>query len=160
MGTLGRMHRLTGSLIRHRASSSLATASGRKDSNLISFEDHRAAYAHLSRAEVLRAWATLKLCSWDFVVQNSLKVSPFRNLFELILIEFLEQFLEHGERALGRGLLERILRPTLYDQFVAGNDPSSLKQTAARLKSLGIKLMVLPSLEEDVGGDVQNAVSK
>ncbi len=51
----------------------------------------------------------------------------------------------------GQGLLEKILRPTLYDQFVAGDDPQSLKETASKLKQLGIKLMILPSLEEDIG---------
>ncbi|XP_046463928.1 hydroxyproline dehydrogenase-like [Daphnia pulex] len=99
----------------------------------ISFADHRTAYAHLSRAEILRAWIVLKLCSLDFLLQNSLKV------------------LETSKRVFGRGLLEKILRPTLYDQFVAGDDPQSLKETANKLKQLGIKLMILPSLEEDIG---------
>jgi hypothetical protein len=40
----------------------------------ISFADHRTAYAHLSRVEILRAWIVLKLCSFDFLLQNSLKV--------------------------------------------------------------------------------------
>ncbi|EFX65779.1 hypothetical protein DAPPUDRAFT_204241 [Daphnia pulex] len=99
----------------------------------ISFADHRTAYAHLSRAEILRAWIVLKLCSFDFLLQNSLKV------------------LETSQRVFGQGLLEKILRPTLYDQFVAGDDPQSLKETASKLKQLGIKLMILPSLEEDIG---------
>lgn len=41
----------------------------------ISFADHRTAYAHLSRSEILRAWIVLKLCSFDFLLQNSLKVN-------------------------------------------------------------------------------------
>jgi hypothetical protein len=41
----------------------------------ISFADHRTAYAHLSHAEILRAWIVLKLCSFDFLLQNSLKVN-------------------------------------------------------------------------------------
>lgn len=41
----------------------------------ISFSDHRIAYAHLNRSEVLRAWIVLKLCSFDFLIQNSIKVS-------------------------------------------------------------------------------------
>lgn len=112
-----------------RSSSSLINTPEKE----ISFADHRTAYAHLSRTEILRAWIVLKLCSFDFLLQNSLKV------------------LEHSQRVLGRGLLEKILRPTLYDQFVAGDDPQSLKETANKLKKVGIKLMILPSLEEDVG---------
>jgi len=34
---------------------------------------------------------------------------------------------------------------------VAGDDPRSLEKTAAKLKLVGIRLMVLPSMEEDVG---------
>ena len=98
-----------------------------------SFNDHRTAYGHLSTTEVLRAWIVLKICSWDYFVQNSI------------------QILEHSERALGRNVLEKILRPTLYRHFVAGDDPQSLMETAAKLKSVGIRLMVLPSMEEDVG---------
>ena len=59
--------------------------------------------------------------------------------------------MEHSERALGRGLLEKILRPTLYNKFVAGDDPHCLEKTAAKLKQVGIRLMVLPSMEEDIG---------
>lgn len=51
----------------------------------------------------------------------------------------------------GHKVLEKVLRPTLYKQFVAGDDPASLKETAVKLKSVGIQLMLLPSLEEDVG---------
>ncbi len=59
--------------------------------------------------------------------------------------------LEHSQRMLGQGLLEKVLRPTLYNQFVAGDDPRSLQETAAKLKKVGVKLMILPSLEEDIG---------
>ena len=34
---------------------------------------------------------------------------------------------------------------------MAGDDPRSLEKTAAKLKLVGIRLMVLPSMEEDVG---------
>ena len=60
--------------------------------------------------------------------------------------------LEKGERFLGRRLVEKLLRPTLYAQFVAGDDPESLQHAAAKLQRAGVRLMVLPSLEEDVSG--------
>lgn len=64
-----------------RSSSSLINTPEKK----ISFADHRTAYAHLSRTEILRAWIVLKLCSFDFLLQNSLKV----NLFNFLLFFFL-----------------------------------------------------------------------
>lgn len=51
----------------------LGTVAGGRKAEL-SFADHRTAYARLSHGEVLRAWLVLKLCSLDFLVQNSLKV--------------------------------------------------------------------------------------
>ena len=63
----------------------------------------------------------------------------------------IQQILEKSERALGRRVVETILRPTLYSQFVAGDDPQSLVETVKKLNRVGIRLMVLPSLEEDVG---------
>lgn len=64
---------------------------------------------------------------------------------------FILQLLEHSKLVFGQKVLEKILRPTLYKQFVAGDDPGSLKETTAKLKSVGIRLMLLPSLEEDIG---------
>lgn len=59
--------------------------------------------------------------------------------------------MEQSQQVFGQGLVEKILRPTLYKHFVAGDDPQSLEETAVKLKSVGINLMVLPSLEEDIG---------
>lgn len=52
----------------------------------ISFSDHRAAYAHLTRNEILRAWIVLKLCSFDYLIQNSIKVIIFNPFLFLYLI--------------------------------------------------------------------------
>ncbi len=69
----------------------------------------------------------------DFLVQNSIRL------------------LERGERVLGRRFLETLLKPTLYRHFVAGDTPQSMMETTCRLKKLGVQLMALPSLEEDIG---------
>lgn len=67
------------------AGSSQAFVVQQSSSKKFYFTDHRSAYAHLSHGEVLRAWFVLKLCSLDFLVQNSLKVIPYillkKNLF-------------------------------------------------------------------------------
>lgn len=59
----------------HRFHGTLTTARINHTDKEISFADHRATYAHLSASEILRAWFVLKLCSFDFVVQNSIKVT-------------------------------------------------------------------------------------
>lgn len=61
-----------------RSQGTLTSTSNTQDKE-ISFSDHRTAYAHLSRSEILRAWLVLKLCSFDFMVQNSLKVTSLLN---------------------------------------------------------------------------------
>ncbi len=60
----------------------------------ISFSDHRTAYAHLSRTEVLRAWFVLKLCSFDFLIQNSIKVSV-TNYFSVSKIDYFQCILRY-----------------------------------------------------------------
>jgi hypothetical protein len=61
------------------------------------------------------------------------------------------QILREGQRILGDQVLGWFLRPTLYSQFVAGHESSDLAATAESLCKLGMRLMVAPTLEEDVG---------
>jgi hypothetical protein len=39
----------------------------------------------------------------------------------------------------------------MYSQFVAGQESADLAVTAESLQKLGIRLMVAPTLEEDIG---------
>jgi hypothetical protein len=61
------------------------------------------------------------------------------------------QILRDGQRILGDKVLGWFLHPTLYSQFVAGQEGSDLAATAQSLFKLGMRLMVAPTLEEDVG---------
>lgn len=60
------------------------TSTQNNEEKEISFSDHRAAYAHLSRNEILRAWIVLKLCSLDYLIQNSIKVIFFASQYFLL----------------------------------------------------------------------------
>jgi hydroxyproline oxidase len=60
-----------------------------------------------------------------------------------------------GEKILGPKLFNSIVRPTFYNQFVGGETEIELKITAKNLDKAGIRLMVCPVQEEDVGESCQ-----
>lgn len=99
----------------------------------LQFDDHRTAFQHKNTWELLRALLVLRACGSDYFVDNSLKL------------------LRQGQQILGEKVLGWFLRPTVYSQFVAGQQGSDLAATAKSLHKLGIRLMVAPTLEEDVG---------
>nr|CAD7575603.1 unnamed protein product [Timema californicum] len=55
-----------------------------------------------------------------------------------------------GQLFLGDRVLGWVLRPTLYKQFVAGTAIEDLAATTISLRAVGLRLMVAPTLEEDV----------
>ncbi|XP_067015300.2 hydroxyproline dehydrogenase [Anabrus simplex] len=99
----------------------------------LQFDDHRTVFRHKSTWELLRALLVLRACGSDLLVDNCL------------------QLLRTGQRLLGERGLGWLLRPTVYAQFVAGQEEQSLASVAGELQAHGIRLMVAPTLEEDVG---------
>lgn len=61
------------------------------------------------------------------------------------------QLFRAGQRILGNKGLEWILDSTIYKQFVAGKDGEALSKVAKKMEAVGLKLMVAPTLEEDIG---------
>jgi hypothetical protein len=61
------------------------------------------------------------------------------------------QILRKGQQIFGDRVLGWFLHPTVYSQFVAGQENAHLAATAESLQKLGIRLMVAPTLEEDIG---------
>ena len=51
---------------------------------------------------------------------------------------------------MGRTLFNTIMRPTVYTQFVGGDDVTSFQRTVTRLRTEGVGPLVMVSLEEDV----------
>lgn len=96
----------------------------------LTFDDHHAVFSHKTNWELLRALSVLLMCGSDLLVDNSL------------------QLLRLADRL---GLSKLVLKPTVYAQFVAGNTEQDLSKAAADLKTLNLRLMVAPTLEEDKG---------
>jgi hypothetical protein len=70
------------------------------------------------------------------------------------------QILRKGQQIFGDQTLGLFLHPTVYSQFVAGKESSDLAVTAESLQKMGIRLMVAPTLEEDVGeSSLRSAIS-
>ncbi len=68
--------------------------------------------------------------------------------------------MRRGRSLLGGRLFSGLVRPTFYRQFVGGDTAAELTHTADRLTESGLRLMVCPVQEEDVGeagGDLQEA---
>ncbi|KAJ9576208.1 hypothetical protein L9F63_006941 [Diploptera punctata] len=99
----------------------------------LEFDDHRTVFQHKSTWQLFRALIVLRACASDYLVDNSLKL------------------LRQGRKLLGERMLGWLLHPTVYLQFVAGKSGSDLAVTAELLRKLNIRLMVAPTLEEDVG---------
>ena len=56
-----------------------------------------------------------------------------------------------GQKYLGDRIFDLLLRPTFYRQFVGGDSESELLVTTQTLVKSGLRLMVCPVQEEDVG---------
>lgn len=102
----------------------------RSDKNL-NFEDHKNAFRHRTTGELVRALSILNLCSFEGFVNNSLKL------------------MQVSQRVLGARLFEAIIRPTLYDQFVAGDDGPSMRKTIERLRQSHVRPMIACMMEDD-----------
>lgn len=56
-----------------------------------------------------------------------------------------------GQRCLGNTLFNLVTKPTIYNQFAAGDNDISITNTAKDLARANIRLMAITGLEEDVG---------
>ena len=99
----------------------------------LDFTDHQTVFQHKSTGELLRTLAILKLCSINKFVDNALPL------------------MRMGERLLGDRIFSKLARPTFYRQFVGGDTEEELRVTSQSLDRAGIRLMVCPAMEEDVG---------
>ena len=99
----------------------------------LDFTDHQTVFQHKSTGELLRTLAVLKLCSINKFVDNALPL------------------MRMGEKFLGEKIFSKLARPTFYRQFVGGDTEEELRVTSQALGKAGIRLMVCPAMEEDVG---------
>ncbi|PSN43473.1 Hydroxyproline dehydrogenase [Blattella germanica] len=117
----------------HRTYLHTSTSGHSISQQTLQFDDHHTVFRHKNTWELLRALLVLRACGSNFLVDNSLKL------------------LRQGQRVLGNRALGWFLHPTVYSQFVAGYEGYELAVTAEALRKLNVRLMVAPTLEEDVG---------
>ncbi|KAM7381661.1 hypothetical protein PAMA_012485 [Pampus argenteus] len=98
----------------------------------LAFEDP-SAFRVKSWGELLRALGIFQLCSFPVLVNHCGKLmSVARTL-------------------LGRRGFSFLLRPTLYTQFVAGENESEISQSMEKMSLLGLRPMLAVPIEEDLG---------
>uniref|UniRef100_A0A3Q2UGF0 Proline dehydrogenase n=1 Tax=Fundulus heteroclitus TaxID=8078 RepID=A0A3Q2UGF0_FUNHE len=98
----------------------------------LAFEDP-SAFRVKSLAELLRALGVFHLCSFPLLVNNCGKLMA-------------------GARTLlGRRGFSFLLRPTVYAQFVAGENEREISQSMGKMSLLGLRPMLAVPIEEDLG---------
>ncbi|XP_029954460.1 hydroxyproline dehydrogenase [Salarias fasciatus] len=98
----------------------------------LAFEDPRA-FRVKSFWELLRALGVFRLCSFPVLVNNCGKLMSI------------------ARTLLGRRGFSLVLRPTVYAQFVAGENESEICRSMEKMSSLGMRPMLAVPIEEDLG---------
>ncbi|XP_053197396.1 hydroxyproline dehydrogenase [Scomber japonicus] len=125
-------HLLTLRLLGTVPSRMVASKSPDQLSTTLAFEDP-SAFKVKSWGELLRALGIFRLCSFPVLINNCGKLmSVARTL-------------------LGRRGFSLLLRPTVYAQFVAGENESEISQSMEKMSLLGLRPMLAVPIEEDLG---------
>ncbi|KAE8284265.1 Hydroxyproline dehydrogenase [Larimichthys crocea] len=98
----------------------------------LAFEDP-SAFRVKSLYELLRALSVFRLCSFPVLVNNCGKLMSI------------------ARTLLGRRGFSLLLRPTVYAQFVAGENESEISQSMEKMSLLGMRPMLAVPIEEDLG---------
>ncbi|XP_070572769.1 hydroxyproline dehydrogenase-like [Ptychodera flava] len=99
----------------------------------LDFGDASKAFKAKSTGEIFRAIVVLKVCSYEFMVNNATKLMWL------------------SQRFLGKTLSDKLLKSTFYGQFVAGETTADVKTRCEKLRESGILSEIAIPLEEDVG---------
>ncbi|XP_036937524.1 hydroxyproline dehydrogenase isoform X2 [Acanthopagrus latus] len=98
----------------------------------LAFEDP-SAFRVKTWGELLRALGVFRLCSFPVLVNNCGKLMSI------------------ARTLLGRRGFSLLLRPTVYAQFVAGEDEGEISQSMEKMSQLGLRPMLAVPIEEDLG---------
>ncbi|XP_037546926.1 hydroxyproline dehydrogenase [Nematolebias whitei] len=129
-------HLLSLRLLGTAASRSTAVKQNELLSRALTFEDP-SAFRAKSWAELIRALGVFRLCSFPVLVNNCGKLmSVARTL-------------------LGKRGFSLLLRPTVYAQFVAGENEMEISQSMKKMSLLGLRPMLAVPIEEDVGESIR-----
>uniref|UniRef100_A0A665UIT4 Proline dehydrogenase n=1 Tax=Echeneis naucrates TaxID=173247 RepID=A0A665UIT4_ECHNA len=95
--------------------------------------DDPSAFRVKSFGELLRAMAVFQFCSFPVLVNNCGKLMSI------------------ARTLLGRRGFSLLLRPTVYAQFVAGENESEISESMEKMSVLGLRPMLAVPIEEDLG---------
>ncbi|XP_051272628.1 hydroxyproline dehydrogenase [Dicentrarchus labrax] len=98
----------------------------------LAFEDP-SAFRVKSLGELLRALSIFRFCSFPVLVNNCGKLMTI------------------ARTLLGKRGFSLLLRPTVYAQFVAGENESEISQSMGKMSLLGLRPMLAVPIEEDLG---------
>ncbi|XP_061911750.1 hydroxyproline dehydrogenase isoform X1 [Entelurus aequoreus] len=98
----------------------------------LAFEDPRA-FQVKSTGELIRALGVFRLCSFPVLVNNC------------------DKLMSVARTILGRRLFSLLLRPTVYAQFVAGENEKEISKSMEKMSLLGLRPMLAVPIEEDLG---------
>lgn len=87
------------------------------------------------------------------ISSNSLLLTPALHTLSFLCKPIGGRFLDVERNP----ILRKILKPTFYDQFCAGENPTETKQCAQRLKDLGFEAIILTYGKESLHGDGADA---
>ena len=73
-----------------------------------------------------------QMCAFDFIVDNN------------------KHLLNFGRRVLGRRLFNKLMKATIYGQFVGGEDKKDIQGTISKNMAFGVKSILDYSAEEDM----------
>ncbi|XP_029384067.1 hydroxyproline dehydrogenase [Echeneis naucrates] len=114
----------------------LGTSASRTRPSLLSATlafDDPSAFRVKSFGELLRAMAVFQFCSFPVLVNNCGKLMSI------------------ARTLLGRRGFSLLLRPTVYAQFVAGENESEISESMEKMSVLGLRPMLAVPIEEDLG---------
>ncbi|XP_071395820.1 hydroxyproline dehydrogenase [Centroberyx affinis] len=98
----------------------------------LAFQDPRA-FRVKSLGELLRALGVFRLCSFPVLVNNCGKLMSI------------------ARTLLGKRGFSLLMRPSVYAQFVAGENESEISLSMEKMSSLGLRPMLAVPIEEDLG---------
>uniref|UniRef100_A0A3B3YXY7 Proline dehydrogenase n=1 Tax=Poecilia mexicana TaxID=48701 RepID=A0A3B3YXY7_9TELE len=101
----------------------------------LAFEDP-SAFRVKSLGELLRALGVFHLCSFPVLVNNCGKL------------------MTAARTILGRRGFSLLLRPTVYAQFVAGENEMEISQSMGKMSLMGLRPMLAVPIEEDLGESI------
>ncbi|KAM9837632.1 hydroxyproline dehydrogenase [Aulostomus maculatus] len=125
-------HLLSLRLLGHASTRMVASKPPNLLSATLAFEDP-SAFKVKSWGELLRALGVFQLCSFPVLVDNCWKLMSI------------------ARTLLGRRGFSLLLRPTVYAQFVAGENEKEISQSMEKMSQLGLRPMLAVPIEEDLG---------